>query len=302
MRTWDRTLTVAGVGDPALRDAYTRQRALVSAYRRHAYAAVRLLLPTALVPHVIAATAFMHHTDSLLDESPAGPEGDDGYAAWEKEVRDGLATGESAHPVLRALLHTVGAHPGLRSHVEEFLTGAPLDRHFTGFADEADYQRYVDAYSLPAFMLIACLLLAPDADPGDARALCRAYIDGSQRLDFVNDLADDLRDGRLTLPARDLEHHAVSRTDLEHRRDTPGTRALLHDHLGRARRDLLTSRRLPELAPPAHRSFIRAAIALEVRTAEAAAAKGTGVLRSSARPSLRAALRILVREYGRRGR
>ncbi|MFI1258210.1 phytoene/squalene synthase family protein [Streptomyces netropsis] len=302
MHTWDRTLTAAGIGDPRLRADYTRQRDRVSAYRRHAYVAVRLLLPPALVPHVIAATAFMHHTDTLLDASPGGTRTEDSCVVWEKRVREGLATGTSGDPVLRPLLHTVSVHPRLRGHVEDFLAGAPVDRDFTGFSDEADYQRYVDAYSLPAFMLIACLLLSPDADAGLSHGLCRAYIDGSQRLDFVNDLAEDLRDGRLTLPDDALAHHGVSRTDLEQGRESPGVRALLKALLAQARRDLLTSRRLPDLAPPAHRAFTRAVIALEVLTADAAAAKGTGVLRDAARPSVPAAVGVLVREYRRRGR
>ncbi|MBF6046631.1 phytoene/squalene synthetase [Streptomyces sp. NRRL B-1677] len=309
MKTWDRTLTAAGIHGPRLRDDYTRQRSLVAAYRRHAYVAVRLLLPAEVVPHVIAATAFMHHTDTLLDQgaAEAGNAAAEDAAAWEKEVADALASGESGHPVLRALLHTVSVHPRMKGHIEEFLAGASLDRDFTGFADEAGYQRYVDAYALPAFMLVACLLLAPDTGAGTdgaagSRALCRAYIDGSQRLDFVNDLAEDLRDGRLALPAEALERHGVSRADLERGRDTPGTRALLAASLDRARRDLLASRRLPGFAPPAHRAFIRAFVSLEVLTADAALRKGVALFGGPARPAVPAALGVLLREYGRRGR
>ncbi|MEV4442073.1 squalene/phytoene synthase family protein [Streptomyces sp. NPDC049577] len=299
MRTWKRTLTAAGVEEPRLREEYTRQRAVVAAYRRHAYIAVRLLLPPPVVPHVIAATAFMHHTDTLLDGEAADPES---FREWEKAVRDALATGHSDDPVLRPLLHTASVHPRLAGHVEEFLAGAPLDRDFGGFADEAEYARYVDAYSLPAFLLVACLVLAPDARPETVRALCRTYIDGSQRLDFVNDLAEDLRAGRLALPARTLEEHGVSRADLERGRDTPGTRALLATLLRRAREDLLASRPLPGHAPPEHRAFVRAFITLEVLTADAALAKGSTLLHAPARPPAGAALRVLLREWRRRGR
>ncbi|MFI9724067.1 phytoene/squalene synthase family protein [Streptomyces sp. NPDC052396] len=299
MHNWDRTLTLAGIGHPSLRADYTRQRDLVAAYRRHAYAAVRLLLPAALVPHVIAATAFMHRTDTLLDRAE-----DEGvsWARWEKEVRAALATGDTTDPELRPLLHTLSVHPALRGPIEDFLTGASLDREFTGFPDEADYQRYVDAYSLPAFMLIASLLLAPDADPLAARQLCRAYIDGSQRLDFVNDLAEDLGSGRLTLPVTTLARHGVSREDLERGRDTAGVRSLLRTLLEQARGDLLAARPLVRLAPPANRAFVRAVIELEVRTADAAQAKDVALLGGSARPPVLTALRVLYREYARRGR
>ncbi|MEU2855986.1 squalene/phytoene synthase family protein [Streptomyces syringium] len=301
MHVWARTLTAAGIHDPILRADYTKQRKLVSGYRRHAYVAVRLLLPPALVPHVIAATAFMHHTDTLADRSSAGTRNNDRFLDWEKESRDGLISGRSNHPLLRPLLHTVSVHPGLREHVESFLAGAPLDRDFSGFADEAAYQQYVDAYSLPAFMLVTSPILVPDADREKSRALCRSYIDGSQRLDFVNDLAEDLGDGRLTIPTETLAEYNVSRSDLEQGRETTGTRALLRALLSHSRRDLLASRALSDLAPPAHRAFVRAFLALEVLTNDAALAKGSAVLHGSAQPSVRAALSVLVSEYRRRG-
>ncbi|WP_329460999.1 phytoene/squalene synthase family protein [Streptomyces sp. NBC_01431] len=301
MQTWNKALTAAGVDSPSLRQDYTQQGALVSGYRRHTYVAIRLLLPPVLVPHVVAAVAFMHHTDALLDATPATGPSSDSYAAWEEEVRRGLTTGESTDPVLRPVLHTIAAYPQLRKPVEQFLAGAPMDRNFSGFAAEADYQRYVDGYSLPAFMLVACLLLAPDADAGEVHRSCRSYIDGSQRLDFVCDLAEDLSEGRLGLPEETLKKHGVSREDLEHGRDTAGTRALLQEVLEQARLDLNNSRKLVAFVPPEHRAFTRAFVSLEILTADAAIAKGTQVLRNSARPSVPDALRVLAFEYSRRG-
>ncbi|RLV04303.1 phytoene/squalene synthetase [Streptomyces griseocarneus] len=291
--TWNRVLDSAGIGDPRLREDYTRQRALVARYRRPAYTAVRLLLPGPVIPHVIATTAFMHHTDTVLDEGPLS----DRVAAsraWGSSVHDALETGLSDHPVLRPLLHTMTVHPWLAGQVEEFLAGAAADLDFAGFAAEADYQDYVDVYALPAFMLVAGLF-APGIGKDDFRAACRSHIDGSQRLDFVNDIAEDLAGGRLTIPAATLKHHGVSRVDLEEARDTPGTAALLRDQLAQARADLLAGRRLAGLAAPVHRPFVQALIALELLTVEAAARKGTAMLRGPARPSVPASLRVLAR-------
>ncbi|MCC3771424.1 squalene/phytoene synthase family protein [Streptomyces sp. UNOC14_S4] len=291
--TWNHVLDSAGIHDPRLREDYTRQRALVARYRRHAYVAVRLLLPGPVIPHVIATTAFMHHTDTVLDEG-ALPDRVAASRTWGAAVRDALETGLSDHPVLRPLLHTMTIHPWLAGQVEEFLAGAAADLDFAGFAAEADYQEYVDVYALPAFMLVAGLF-APGTDKAGFRAACRSHIDGSQRLDFVNDIAEDLAGGRLTLPATALKRHDVSRADLEEARDTPGTAALLRDQLAQARADLLAGRRLAGLTAPAHRPFVQALIALELLTVEAAARKGTALLRGSARPSVPASLRVLAR-------
>ncbi|MCC2275858.1 squalene/phytoene synthase family protein [Streptomyces sp. ET3-23] len=298
MTSWDTMLDAAGIHDPQLRADFTRGRVLVAGYRRQAYLAVRLLLPPALVPHVVAATAFMHHTDRLLDEARPLAERMAGHAEWEKQVREGLATGSAGHPILRPLLHTAAQYPVLRGHIEDFLAAAPADLSFKGFATEEDYAHYVDSYSLPAFMLIASLL-APDDRTDAFREACRSYIDGSQRLDFVNDLAEDLRDERLGLSEETLREHGVARTDLEDGRDTPGVRALLARHLGSAREDLAAARRMAGFVAPVHRPFVHAAVRIELLTADAVAAKGAGILRGPARPSVPAALAVLVGEYRR---
>jgi phytoene/squalene synthetase len=190
-----KALDTAGVRDGGLREDYTEQRKLVARFRRSAYLAVRLVLPTPLVPHVIAATAFMHHSDNVLDEGRPRAERAAAYAVWEKQVRDGLATGGSDHPVIR------------------------------------------------------------------------------------------------------LERHSVTRADLEDARDLPGTGELLQDLLDRARRILDASRPLVELTPPANRPLVRALIALDELTIDAAAANGTALLAGSAQPSKPAAFGVLIREY-----
>ncbi|GHF55384.1 hypothetical protein GCM10010218_41110 [Streptomyces mashuensis] len=111
-----------------------------------------------------------------------------------------------------------------------------------------------------------------------------------------------LGDGRLTLPEETLARHGVSRADLEQARDTPGTRALLTAELTRARAALQAARALPGLVVPGCRAFVRAFVELEVLTADAALRAVPEVLRAPVRPATGAALRVLLGEWGRRGR
>lgn len=71
MPTWSRTLDEAGVSDPLLRRDYTEQRRLVARFARAEYMAVRLLLPAAVVPDVIAATAFMTTATTSSIKAPS---------------------------------------------------------------------------------------------------------------------------------------------------------------------------------------------------------------------------------------
>src|SRR4051812_34652965 len=59
--TWNQSLDAAGVRGPRLRRDYGVQRRSVSRFRRTSYLAARVLLPGPMLPHVVAATAFMHH-------------------------------------------------------------------------------------------------------------------------------------------------------------------------------------------------------------------------------------------------
>ncbi|MPY60909.1 phytoene/squalene synthase family protein [Streptomyces spongiae] len=294
---WGRALDAAGIDSARLRADYTRQRRTVARHRPSSYLAARLLVRRELLPHLLAVTAFMDRTDTLLDSGPPAQRAT-AFAHWEQQVREGLAGGTTDHPDLRPLLHTITVHPPLRARVTEFLTAAPADLDFAGFATEEDYQEYVDAYTLPAFMLIAGLLAGEDI-PAGYREACRTYIDGSQRLDFVNDLAEDLAEGRLNLPQETLDTYGVTRADLESGRDTSGTRALLAHVLDRARRSVDAGRPMADLVAPEGRPLFRAMIGIEDLTARAAQAKGAALLRGPARPPLFRTLRLLFGERAR---
>ncbi|MEU5199035.1 hypothetical protein AB0G86_34190 [Streptomyces scabiei] len=53
----------------------------------------------------------------------------------------------------------------MAARVRAFLDGATTEAAWTGFGSEADFQAYVDNYSLPALMLNASLI-APDPGAG----------------------------------------------------------------------------------------------------------------------------------------
>ncbi|SEM44864.1 phytoene/squalene synthase family protein [Streptacidiphilus jiangxiensis] len=290
---WTRALDAAGVADPALRRDYGAQRRAVLRYRTEAYLAARLLVPPELVPHLVVATAFMHRTDDMLDSGPVALRRE-AFARWDREVRAALVGGASADPLVRALVHSSAVLPALGGHVTAYLDTALTDLDFAGFADEAEYQAYVDAYSLPAVLVPACVL-APVSP--ELRVACRAWIDGGQRVDFVADLAEDLAAGRLTVPQETLTAFAVTREDLVAGRGTEAVGALLAHLLDLSEASLAEGRALVDLTPAATRPMVRVMVRLDELTAQAARAKSTALLREGARPALLAALGLVWREY-----
>ncbi|KOV69390.1 squalene/phytoene synthase family protein [Streptomyces sp. MMG1121] len=293
MNAWTKSLDAAGVSEPRLRADYGSQRRLVRRFRRTAYLAARLLLPRAVLPHVVAMTAVMHHGDNLLDTGPMERRAA-AWASWERQVREALSTGAGEESLIRVLAHTVAARPRLRGTVEDYLSTATAELDFAGFATEAAYQEYVDAYAFPAFMLVADLL-GPEADDRRHRAACRVFIDGSQRLDFVNDLAEDLREGHVGIPVDTLDRFALTVDDLAAGRGGPALDALVAHEVAAARASLRAARELPALTPAPYRRLVRALVEIELLTADAVEARGAGVLRGAASPAPVGTLRVLAR-------
>lgn len=294
MATWSNTLTRAGITDPLLRHDYTEQRRLTARFNRGAYTAVRLLLPAPLIPDVIAATAFMHHSDNLIDQGPLN-ERLASLMHWDKQVREALGTGLAGHPVLRPLLDAVARHPQLREQITRYLAGAPEEVRWESFATESDFQRYIDAYSLPAFMLIACLL-APPSSAQKFQEGCRTFIEASQRLDFLEDITEDLSNGRIGIPEDVLEEHGVALRDFQEA-PSDGVRQLIRSQIARIQPSLEASYCLVDLVDPPNQPFVRALITLHELRVRAVARKGPGILRGSVRPSFASLLLLLAREY-----
>ncbi|OAR22154.1 hypothetical protein A8W25_29530 [Streptomyces sp. ERV7] len=297
--TWPHTLDRAGITSPALREAYSAQRGLVARYARAEYTAVRLLLPAPLVPHVIASTAFMHHSDNLIDQGPLDQRLS-ALADWSTRTRAALAE-EPAHlePVLAALRHTALAHPHLRPHIDAYLKGGELEARWTGFATEDDFRAYVDTYALPAFMVIASLLTPPD-EPEAFEAGCRAFILGGQRLDFLEDLAEDLRSGRLGMSAEALADCGLTRDGLLGRPDPALVRTLVRHQAALVRPDLRAAARLEHLALAPHRPFLRALVRLQFARLAAAESHGPKLLESAPAAPLGRAASILLRALAAR--
>ncbi|MDX2706983.1 squalene/phytoene synthase family protein [Streptomyces sp. PA03-6a] len=292
MSRWRKTLDRAGITDPALREAYTAQRRLVARFDRASYAAVRLLLPAPLVPDALAATAFMHHSDNLLDR---GPDGRGAFAAWEAQVRAALA-GDPGDPLTRALAHTVTRRPALRGIVADYLVAAPADAEWRGLATEADFQAYVDAYALPAFLLVAGLL-APPTGFDAYRAACRTFIEAAQRLDFLEDMAEDLADGRLGVPEDALARHGLSRAALARDPDPASVAALVRDQAGLVRSGFAGACGLVDLVPEPNRPMVRALIALQGHRLRSVERAGATLARRPAPRPLGPALLTLARAY-----
>jgi len=225
-----RDLDAAGITDPALRSDYEQCRRLNAAHGRTYYLATRLL-PPAKRPHVHALYGFARYADELVDHPSADP---GALVPWAERFLDDLKGNakDSTDPVTRAVVHTTQTWGLPVEHFEAFLTSMRMDVTITGYATYADLEQYM--YGSAA---VIGLLMVPILEAVDDRAYPRARALGEafQLTNFIRDVGEDLRRGRVYLPEEDLARFGVTRADLAEPRPNERVRALLESEIARAR-------------------------------------------------------------------
>ena len=298
VRTWRSCLKAAGAHQGVLRDDYLKVARFMQRREPAGYLAVRLMMPASHQPHVLAGYAFASFTDDVCDRGTV-QERTRRYDTWAGQVRDALGSGSAGHPLLRAFLHTAEARELPRRWVDSYLEGARIDLDFSGFATEADYQRYVEQLTWP-FLMITSGLAHLGGGSAEFAASCRLFADAAQRTDILTDLSEDLRGGRLYLPVSDLDKHGITRSDLEKGRDLPGVRALVSATAEAARTTLHEATVILEHCSEEHRRLTRFILDLHHQRLESVTARGASVARRPVRDRPVACLRLLAGRSTRR--
>lgn len=254
-----RELDAAGITDARLRAAYETCRRLNAAHGKTYYLAT-LLLPPAKRPYVHALYGFARYADEMVDDlDHPDPEA---LVTWSKRFLTDLDRGESADPVSSAAIHTARTWGIGRDTFEAFLASMQMDITVTGYPTYADLQHYMygsaAVIGLQMVPILEPLPGARDRAVHHARLLGEAF----QMSNFVRDVAEDLRRGRVYLPQEDLDRFGVTRADLAPGPTPPQVRDLLAFEIGRTRALYAEARPGIDLLHPTSRDCIRTAYRL----------------------------------------
>lgn len=212
-----RELDVAGITDPRLRTAYTRCRNLNAAHGRTYFLATRLL-PAAARPAIHALYGFARYADDIVDDltdNRPWPQRLAELDALAAQLRHGLATGRSDHPVLAALIDTTRRYEIDPQHFEDFMVSMRMDRPveeggvagYPTFDELGDYVHGSAAViGLQVLPVLGTVVPRERAEP-HAAALGVAF----QVTNFLRDVGEDLDRGRVYLPADELAAFGVDR-------------------------------------------------------------------------------------------
>jgi 15-cis-phytoene synthase len=251
-------LDAAGITTPALRDSYRRCRALNARHGRTYYLAT-LLLPPAKRPYIHALYGFARHADDMVDEQGGG-----GFTLWCEDFLAELDWGATSDPVCRAVLDTVRRWQIPHSYFADFLDSMRMDLSVTGYATYDDLVRYMWGSAAVIGLQTLPILGRADESVGwdklESPAIDLGY--AFQLTNFLRDVAEDLRRGRVYLPQESLDQFGVDRDRLRRGRVDEPIRNLLAWEIERARGLYRRAEPGIELVHPSSRDCLRTALTL----------------------------------------
>jgi phytoene synthase len=166
------------------------------------YYVASLLLPPSKRPHAHAIYGFARHADEMVDGVDTSS-----FAPWRDRILADLKAGETSDEIARALLHTMRTWDIPLHLVETFLDAMASDLVVASYETYADLEVYMHGAAGTMALELAPVL---GASSDEALAAMRAMGLAFQLTNILRDVGDDLRRGRVYLPAEDLRRFGVS--------------------------------------------------------------------------------------------
>src|SRR5918911_2648939 len=227
-----KSMTMAAM-DPAVWAAYESCRRL---HRRHdpTYYWATRRLPAPVRPATHALYGYVRTADEIVD-GPARPPTPSARRAaldaWEEALRAGLRAGRSPHPVVGALVDAGARHALPLHELGPYMRSMRADCGPVRIGTWEELLHYMDGSAGSVGRIMAALLGVPERHRGDFGRLGQAF----QLVNFVRDVREDLALDRVYLPEEDRARLGVAETALAAPRADGEVRALVAEHVDRAR-------------------------------------------------------------------
>lgn len=186
----------------SLSECYERCRRVERFHSRTYYFSTQLF-PPEVRPHVHAVYAFMREADEIVDD-PGGASLDEQLAsldAFEDETVAAISGETVANPTLRAFANTVRSRGIELDTVNSFLASMKMDTRVFRYETFTDLRSYTYGSAAVVGLMMCRIMGVPErsADP-HAEALGEAM----QLTNFLRDVGEDWRRGRVYIPQEDL--------------------------------------------------------------------------------------------------
>ncbi|HEX5494299.1 MAG TPA: squalene synthase HpnC [Mycobacteriales bacterium] len=288
----------ASAGGPVLdADGLTDERLtgwLLAKSPRENFPVASRLLPARLRRDLLALYGFARLVDDLGDEAPGAP-GDREHLLDLVEAdldRACRTTADGAHaaaegdgpalPVLRELAGTVRAHRIPAGPFRDLIAANRQDQKITEYQTYADLVGYCALSADPVGRIVLHIF---DAATPERVRLSDRICTALQIAEHLQDVAEDLRAGRVYLPAEDLRRFGCTRADLALPVAPERVRRLIGFQRRRARALLDAGTPLVPTLPGLARLAVAGYVAGGRAALAAVAAAGDDVLSGTPRPA-----------------
>jgi phytoene synthase len=292
-----------------LEASYRDCQELHRAHGRTYYLATRLL-PRWKRPHVHALYGFTRYTDDIVDatDRTSPQQRATRLRAWTDQFWSAVGGSTVDDLVLPAVVHTMHAFGLDLADFQSFLHSMEMDLTVTEYATEEDLLEYMEgSAAVIGTMMLPILAAGTGREAGlgpeqlaAAREPARQLGLAFQYTNFIRDVGEDLKRGRLYLPLKDLAEFGVDRLDLLC--GAPAVPRLIAYEVGRARQYYARAAAGVLLLPPSSQRCIRTAFRLYGQILDEVAKAGYDVSRRvtvSRRRRLSAAAAGLLTPAGR---
>ncbi|MER7209686.1 phytoene/squalene synthase family protein [Streptosporangium sp. NPDC000239] len=241
-----------------LTTSYELCRRLNARHGRSYYLATRLL-PAWKRPHVHALYGFARRADEIVDSFAMT--GDraaalDGFAVRTARALAGVPQDD---PVLPAFAQTVRSFGIDHGDIESFLASMRADLTVSRYTTYDDLLGYMEGSAAVVGTMMLPVLEALPGMVERAREPARQLGFAFQLTNFLRDVSEDLRRGRVYLPLEDLERFGVRVADLGWPTPTRALRELLAFETERAREHYRRAAEGIDLLIPSSQPCVRAA-------------------------------------------
>jgi phytoene synthase len=257
--------------DPALTHAYETCRRM---HRRHdpTYYWATRRLPREVRPATHALYGYVRTADQIVDgpRRPPTPEARRAKLdAWERELHEG-----GPNPVVRALVDAAGRHDLPLGELEIYMRSMRIDCGPVRMRNWDELATYMDGSAGSVGRIMAPLLGVPDTHRPAYGTLGIAF----QHANFIRDVREDARLGRIYLPGEERSRFGVPDTDFGAPSASPALRALVEHEVKRARALFAAAAPAVAAAPASVRPGVRFACAAYESVLDRVEAVGYDVL------------------------
>jgi phytoene synthase len=226
-------LRAAGITDPVRQQDYLHCRRLARTHGRTYFLATRFLPPERR-PAIHALYGFARTADDIVDD----PSPDATVADKTRDLGDLVAQFENpetaTEPSVRAALDVAHRYDLDPSLFTAFLTSMRMDLTVTSYQTHQDLDEYVYG-SAAVIGLMVLPILGTVVPPAEAAPFAADLGVAFQLTNFIRDVGEDRRLGRIYLPLESLRSSGVDPVDLDAGVVTPQIRQLLASEIDRTR-------------------------------------------------------------------